>query len=317
MASESILDYRISGRVAAFREGDPNTESAPSSTPRRPSLPRLRLLVTDTNTTSTKATTRSLFDFDFINDSNHSRTIDRILSQQPDDGLLPLVVTPNVDDIVQLRRPEHLALANMSRRARYILPDGQPIVWASRLAGEPLTARLPGSQLFGPLWTRMCEDHRRVVVLSPSEEVAGRLEQQNPSAAIVVAPYFDANDGSALRDLVHDIWAAVVDADAEFVILGISFPKQQLLARELLSIMADLRRRNPLILLVGGSLNMHTQMVPLAPKWVQRAGVEFLYRFAREPRRLFYRYFVRDTSFLPLMLREIQENRRRQLGGTS
>jgi len=315
MASESILDYRLRERGAGPPTSGAWTESPQLGVPGQPGPPRLELLVTGTNTEAGQVSTRCLFDFDFINDSNHSRTIDRILAEQPDDGLLPLVVTPNVDDIVQLRRPENLALANMSRRARYILPDGQPIVWTSRLAGEPLTARLPGSQLFGPLWARLRDERRRVVVLSPSDAVASRLAVQNPSASILVAPYLDANNDAAIRDLARDVCTAVVDVDAEFVILGIGFPKQQLLARELLSVMALADGRCPLILLVGGSLNMHTQMVPLAPKWVQRAGVEFLYRFAREPRRLFYRYFVRDTSFLPLMLREIQDGRTRRLGG--
>jgi N-acetylglucosaminyldiphosphoundecaprenol N-acetyl-beta-D-mannosaminyltransferase len=60
---------------------------------------------------------------------------------------------------------------------------------------------------------------------------------------------------------------------------------------------------------------MYTGVVPLAPEWVQHCGIEFLYRFAREPRRLFHRYFVRDTSFLPLMLREVHDVRRVSVGG--
>jgi N-acetylglucosaminyldiphosphoundecaprenol N-acetyl-beta-D-mannosaminyltransferase len=88
-----------------------------------------------------------------------------------------------------------------------------------------------------------------------------------------------------------------------------------LIALGLLHKIAEASGHGPLILLLGGSLNMYTGVVPFAPVWVQHSGIEFLYRFAREPRRLFHRYFVRDTAFLPLMLREVHDIRRSSAGG--
>src|SRR6476469_7838699 len=48
-----------------------------------------------------------MFSFEFINDVDYDTTVERILADQPNDGLLPLVVTPNVDDVLQLRQPEN------------------------------------------------------------------------------------------------------------------------------------------------------------------------------------------------------------------
>lgn len=256
-----------------------------------------------------------MFSFEFINDVDYDTTVERILADQPNDGLLPLVVTPNVDDVLQLRQPENAVLADISHRARYVLPDGQPIVWTSRMAGRRLAARLPGSRLFGPLWERIEADSRRVVVLAPSQMVADRLAQQNPKAAIIVAPLFDPADHAVLAGVVNQIWSVVQRDETEFVILGIGFPKQQLIALGLLKKISRTPGHRPLILLLGGSLNMHTGVVPFAPEWVQNYGVEFLYRFLREPRRLFHRYFVRDTAFLPLMLREVHDIRKARIGG--
>ena len=234
-----------------------------------------------------------------------------------DDGLLPLVVTPNVDDVLQLRQPENAVLADISHRARYVLPDGQPIVWTSRMAGRRLAARAS----WGPALRSAVGANRSGFSTCRCSSTIPDGGRQTCAAkpegrdSLIVAPLFDPADHAVLAGVVNQIWSVVQRDETEFVILGIGFPKQQLIALGLLKKISRTPGHRPLILLVGGSLNMHTQMVPLAPKWVQRAGVEFLYRFAREPRRLFYRYFVRDTSFLPLMLREIQDGRTRRLGG--
>lgn len=250
--------------------------------------------------------TRRLFGLDFVDDVSVDATVDRLLSPQVDPDTEPVVFTPNVDTIVRLGELEPDGLAERLRNARYILPDGQPIVWLSRLANQPLRARLAGSDLVPPLWRRIVADDRRAMVVAASDEVADALRDELPSVATYVPPLFDATDPWAVDDVVRAC-AAIIDATApEFVFLGISYPKQQMLAFALIDHIRRDGGEPPVFLLIGGAFDMYVGRVRRAPVWVQRAGVEWFYRFLLEPRRLFRRYFVEDVRFLSAAAQELQ-----------
>ncbi len=253
--------------------------------------------------------TRHLLGLDFVDDVDVEATVDRLLGPQPGEGE-PVVFTPNVDTIVRLRDLEASGLATRLRDARYVLPDGQPIVWLSRLLGRPLQARLPGSDLVPPLWRRIVAEGRRTMVVASTPEVAGRLRAELPALAAYVPPRFDVDDPDALAAVV-DACAALVERDGpELVFVGISFPKQQVLAFALIDRLRRQGRAVPTFLLVGASLDMYVGRVRRAPRWVQRLGAEWLYRFVHEPRRLFRRYFVDDLRFVPLATHELRASRR-------
>jgi N-acetylglucosaminyldiphosphoundecaprenol N-acetyl-beta-D-mannosaminyltransferase len=247
----------------------------------------------------------SLFGFDFINDKDMSSVVERVLGPQPLDDRLPFVVTPNVDYIVRLREPGLADLAKALPRARYVLPDGQPIVWTSRILKPSLRSRLPGSSMFPVLWKRIVAEQRRTVIVASTDETATKLRRELPDVGVVVPPHFDAEDPTQLAAVVATCRAAIREVQPEFVFLGISFPKQQRIA---LALVDELRRAGepmPLFLLLGGSFEMYLGMVKRAPTWMQRFGLEWFFRFVLEPRRLFRRYFVTDTRFAWLLAREL------------
>jgi N-acetylglucosaminyldiphosphoundecaprenol N-acetyl-beta-D-mannosaminyltransferase len=258
----------------------------------------------------TAVKTRRLFGLDFVCDVDFDRTIERIIAGQSEDGRLPLVVTPNVDHVVKLAQPRHAELAAALSRARIILPDGQPIVWVSRLLRRPLDARLPGSGLFPLVWRRVVEDGRRAMVIAPSPAVADGLRAEYPEVATFVAPFFAADDESAVADVVADCVSVVESVRPEFVFVGVGFPKQELLA---LGIMKELNGADgamPLFLLLGGSFDMYLGRIGRAPEWMQRAGLEWLYRLSQEPRRLWRRYLVTDLAFVLRVAAELRAVRR-------
>jgi N-acetylglucosaminyldiphosphoundecaprenol N-acetyl-beta-D-mannosaminyltransferase len=248
---------------------------------------------------------RSLFGFDFVSDTDMAAVVDRITGPQPTDELLPLVVTPNVDYIVRLRETGLSDLAAPLRRARYVLPDGQPIVWTSRLTGEPLAARLPGSTMFPIVWKRVVEDRRPVVIVASTNETALLLKREHPDAGVVVPPHFDAEDPSQLAKVVAACLTVIDQVKPEFVFVGISFPKQQRIALALVEMLRATGQPLPLFLLLGGSFEMYLGRVPRAPRWMQAVGLEWMFRFLLEPRRLFRRYFVTDMRFLWVFLTEL------------
>ena len=76
-----------------------------------------------------------LFNLDFVADDNFDAIIQSIIEQPFDENLFPVVITPNVDLTVHLNK--NLQILNRFQRARFILPDGAPIIWFSKLLNRP------------------------------------------------------------------------------------------------------------------------------------------------------------------------------------
>ena len=253
--------------------------------------------------------TRRLFGLDFVDDVSVDATVERLLAPPATEAREPVVFTPNVDTVVRLGELESSGVAHRLRNARYILPDGQPIVWASRLLKQPLRSRLAGSDLVPPLWRRILAEGRTPMVIASCEEVAASLRAELPSLAVYVPPVFDPEDPSAFADIVGATADVLDRADPEFVFVGISYPKQQLLAFALIDQLRQQGRRPPVFLLIGGSFDMYVGRTRRAPAWMQRVGAEWFFRFLLEPRRLFRRYFVEDVRFLSIVGRELRAAR--------
>lgn len=219
------------------------------------------------------------------------------------EGELPVLVTPNVDIIVMLDRAPDSVEADVFRRARYVLPDGMPLVASSGMLGQPLRARLTGSGLFELLWPRLAAGERPALVVCADEELRRRLAPSNPSASFVVPPIFDAESSVELEHVVDIVMAELDVARTEFVLFGLGHPKDALLANSLLQRWPEEYPR-PLCLGLGGSFAMYAGLKKRAPELVQRIGAEWMYRFLQEPRRLFTRYFIRDVAFIGVLWRE-------------
>jgi len=115
---------------------------------------------------------------------------------------------------------------------------------------------------------------------------------------------FDEADDEAIEEIVTDMLDNAAQGSApRFVLLGLGHPKDALLSRRLLERWPAGLGPRPLCCCLGGSFAMYTGLKRRAPQWMQDAGLEWFYRFLQEPRRLFRRYFVRDTAFFGIVLR--------------
>ncbi len=255
--------------------------------------------------------TVELFGMSFIDAPGEQPVAEHLLSRERralSGECIPVVVTPNVDIVVQLDKPKSRGLRERMARCAYILPDGAPIVWASRWAGHPLRARLAGSTLFALWWPSVAADRRRVVVLCSTEAVKNGLLLEHPEATVVVAPMIDTSD-EQIAAVADDLVAAAVAVDADFCVVGIGHPKDPMIALAAVdSWPAD--RLPPLFLCLGASAELYLGLKKRAPEWAQRHGLEWLVRFLQEPRRMFHRYFVRGLGFFPLAFREVTDRRR-------
>jgi N-acetylglucosaminyldiphosphoundecaprenol N-acetyl-beta-D-mannosaminyltransferase len=208
-----------------------------------------------------------------------------------------LVVTPNVDHLVRSRRdPEY---ADLVRRAALVLADGQPVVWAARLLGRPLPARVAGSDLLPALCARAAETGWRVFFLGGDYGVAERAREvlvaRHPGLRIV-GTYCPPMGFERSPLELHQAVGAVRAVRPELVFVGLGSPKQERF------IAAHMHEYGPAVSIgIGISFSFVAGEVCRAPRWVQQLGLEWAHRLCQEPRRLWRRYLVNGWGLLPIL----------------
>ncbi len=269
-----------------------------------------------------------LFDLELINDSNFDATIASMLNFKnefdAEGEKLPLLFTPNVDDVVKLNEKKYADLAGILKKCFYIIPDGQPIIWASKFVGAPLKRRLPGSELFPLLWKELIKNNKRIMVIAPNDQVGELLKKEYANMVYYVPPFFDVENTTELNKVIEGCIPVFDAFKPEYVFLGIRFPKQNHIALGLIdhvnSSAVSSRQSSadnpqsgtkemPLFLLLGASYEFYLNIKKRAPAFWQKIGMEWFYRFTQEPGRLFKRYFVDDLKFFPIVMREFRKRK--------
>ena len=207
------------------------------------------------------------------------------------------IVTPNADILRQTTaQPELHALV---RSADVVVADGMPLVWASAILGTRLPARVTGASLFETLAAAAAERGFRVLVLGgrpgTSESAIDVLRRRYPG--LRGDGWSPARGIEATESGRSQIAERIRRARAEIVFCGFGFPKQEKLISALTAVFPDVW-----FLGCGAAVDFAAGNVSRAPRALQRAGLEWLYRLAREPRRLFVRYVVHDLPFVVRLL---------------
>lgn len=203
----------------------------------------------------------------------------------------------NVDQLVKMKdSPE---FKRIIAQCDLVTADGTPVVWASQIFGKALPERVAGIDLFEALLPVAAERGYKVYLLGAKEESlqAARAEylRRHPGLQIV-----GARNGYYKREDEPQIAAEIRDTGAQLLFIAISSPKKE----EFVDRNREALARVPFILGVGGSFDIAAGLARRAPGWMARAGVEWLYRFAQEPRRMYRRYFVDDLAFAGMLAKE-------------
>jgi N-acetylglucosaminyldiphosphoundecaprenol N-acetyl-beta-D-mannosaminyltransferase len=217
------------------------------------------------------------------------------------------VVTPNVDHIVLAQRNAELREAY--RRAALSLADGQPVLWMARLLGSALPEKVSGSDFIDPLMAHAARQSWRVFLFgaNPAVSMAARakLLERHPALQIVGADTSLWQADEAASPESSPVVEAIRRAGAQLVIVALGNPKQELWMLRHAHVF-----RPAVAVGLGGSLDFVGGAVRRAPRWMSKAGVEWLYRLIQEPRRLAYRYLVRDAQILPIFAGEVLQRAR-------
>jgi N-acetylglucosaminyldiphosphoundecaprenol N-acetyl-beta-D-mannosaminyltransferase len=197
--------------------------------------------------------------------------------------------------------------------ATLAVPDGQPLVWALRALGNRRASRVYGPDLM----LRFCERAAREGIpvylyggRTPEalELLRRRLVERHPGLPIAGAysPPFRELTPEEEQQVAQDIDAS----GAAVVWVGTGQPKQERWMEHMRP-----RLKAPLLVGVGAAFDFHAGLVPQAPHWMRGAGLEWLYRLAREPRRLWRRYARYNPRFVTAFARQYARHLRRRLAG--
>ncbi|MET0147162.1 MAG: WecB/TagA/CpsF family glycosyltransferase [Ilumatobacteraceae bacterium] len=243
-----------------------------------------------------------------VDDVTLTEAVDRIsamVATGRSTGRVHQVATVNVDFVVNAASDP--MLLEVLQRSDMTIPDGMPLVWASRWLGCPLRARTTGIDLLPAVAERAAADGHRIVFFGGAPGVADRaadiLRQRFAGVSIdVVAAPNVAPDGS----MDPEVLPALAACGADIVCVALGNPKQEhWIARHGEAVGA------PVAIGIGGSLDFLTGVTRRAPAWMQRSGLEWLHRAVSEPRRLIGRYARDFRVFLPGVARQAWRGRRR------
>ncbi|MBW4521210.1 MAG: WecB/TagA/CpsF family glycosyltransferase [Scytolyngbya sp. HA4215-MV1] len=188
------------------------------------------------------------------------------------------------------------AFGKILQNAVLVTPDGMPLVWALQLLGQPQQTRVYGPDLMLAWCDRAAALGLPIYLYGGTEAMLAKLianlEQQFPGLKIAgchappfrpLTPEEEAMD----RERIHASGASVV-------FVGLGCPKQEeWMARQQGQLQA-------VMIGVGAAFSFHSGVVSQAPRWMMRWGLEWLYRLATEPRRLWQRYLVNNPMFVAL-----------------
>ncbi len=195
--------------------------------------------------------------------------------------------------------PVLAAIVNQSTMA---VPDGMPLVWLGRKAFPEEEVQ----RCYGPdLMLAICEAGVSTGLKhcfyggTPEvlEKLQNNLEERFPGIKIVesIAPPFRELTSEERKNAAERINAA----KADIVWVGLGTPKQDVW-------MGQMREKldAPVLIAVGAAFNFHAGLLAQAPRLMQRAGLEWLFRLCKEPRRLWKRYVIGNPRFLWLLLKQ-------------
>lgn len=222
-----------------------------------------------------------------------------------------------IDGLVAARRPSAVITANLhyamvsSRDARLrdynsqaalIVADGMPLVWASRWRSRHLPERVAGADLVPALCERAAERGYGIYLFGAgpgvADDAAKKLRHRFPGLRIVGAaspPYGELTSGERMTQL-----DAIRRTAPDLLFVALGQPKGEFWVAENYRALGV-----PVTIQIGAALDFAAGTVGRAPRWMQRTGLEWVYRLLREPGRLSGRYACNGWFALRMMVRDL------------
>lgn len=179
-----------------------------------------------------------------------------------------------------------------------INPDGQAVVWASKILNKPLPERVSGIDLMENLVKLAYEKKYKVFFFGAKEEIVKSIidKYSDYYSSNIIAGY---RNGYFNKDDEKNIALQIANSKADILFVAISSPTKEIFLNKYKDII-----NTPFIMGVGGSFDVISGKVSRAPLWMQKYGLEWFYRLLQEPRRMWKRYLYTNSVFLYLVFKE-------------
>lgn len=239
-----------------------------------------------------------IFGLPFNSVQNIDEAIELIFNTSVAQDKLPFVITPNVDQIINLENDK--SLKSYLKNSFLIFPDGMPIVWTSKLKKEALPKRISGSDIFPVFWEKVQQKKKKILFIAANNELGEALQQEYQYATYYIPPFFEL-DSYKYQEVVNNLCTLIKTEKPNFVLMGLSYPKREYLCRSLMECHTS---KDIKYLLLGAAPEFHIGIKKRAPLWMQNLGLEWFHRLLSEPKRLFKRYVITIFGFVPILFRE-------------
>lgn len=215
-------------------------------------------------------------------------------------GIPKYIVTPNAQHILTLQNDAHFR--QIYREAFLVVPDGVSLLWAAKFLRTPLNGRVNGTDLFERLCAVAAENELKVFFLGGRPGAADKagqiLQGRNPDLKIVgtFCPTYGFESNLAELALIN---SQIKSASPHILFVGLGAPKQEYWIHSNFQELGV-----PISVGIGVSFELVADMVKRAPVWMQKGGLEWVFRLIVEPRRLWQRYIIGNPLFIFLVLKQ-------------
>lgn len=205
-------------------------------------------------------------------------------------------VVVNVSKFMEMRKDVHLK--KIIEDCQIINADGMPLVWASRLLGNPLPERVAGVDLFQEL-IRVCSEKGYRPFFFGAREWVVKTVVENFKAKYPDLDVAGYRNGYYAKEDEQAIAEMIRDSKADMLFVGFSSPMKEKFLNKWIPVM-----KVPFSMGVGGSFDIVAGKTKRAPLWMQKTGLEWFYRVIQEPRRMWKRYARTNPAFVWIVFRE-------------
>lgn len=195
---------------------------------------------------------------------------------------------------------ENNAYKEIQNSSFMTLPDGKPLSVVGKKRGKTKMERVTGPDFLEEVLKRTENTEMKHYFYGTTQD------NLNSFVSVIKVKYPNLKiagvEPSVFRSLSikeeNELLERINNSKADFVWVALGAPRQEIFCNKLSS------RTNAVWIAVGGALNVISGVIPRAPQWMQDNGLEWFYRFMKEPRRLFKRYFVTNSKFLWYLFRD-------------
>lgn len=207
------------------------------------------------------------------------------------------VVAVNTDVVMKIEKD--LYLKKITDNADMVLVDGKPLVWISKLHNKPVKAKVSGSDLVPELCKISAQKGYSLFIiggkLGIAEQAKIKLKEKFPEINIA-GTYSPSMGFENNTDELEKINNMISEAGPDILIVCFGCPKQEKWVYE------NYERYDATVsICAGATVDFLAESIKRAPAWMSECGLEWFYRFIREPKRMFKRYFINDIKIMKLV----------------